>query len=263
MLILVGTVPITYALNRSMPADTVLRFASVAQVSQQALLAQEPQPGPALPAPEARQVLSTYVRTHQATPELNRALGSLSGDIGRQIKAHASLADVPHAQVPNVRNDMYLLSETIRLLKKDPQVQLAPDTRRQLDQFKREIDLATQFIPVWVKVAVAIALGLGTMVGWRRIVVTVGEKIGRTHMSYAQGASAELTAMLTIGAADLYGLPVSTTHVLSSGVAGAMLANHSGLQWATLRHLLMAWLLTLPAAVALSGGLYTLFAHWF
>ena len=95
---------------------------------------------------------------------------------------------------------------------------------------KTQLDNATKFIPTWVKVAVAIALGLGTMVGWKRIVVTVGEKIGKTHLTYAQGASAELVAMATIGAADVYGLPVSTTHVLSSGVAGTMAANRSGLQ---------------------------------
>ena len=107
-----------------------------------------------------------------------------------------------------------------------------------------------------MKVAVAIALGLGTMIGWKRIVVTVGERIGKTHLTYAQGASAELVAMLTIGAADMYGLPVSTTHVLSSGVAGTMVANRSGLQWATVRNLLMAWVLTLPVSIALAGGLY-------
>ena len=129
--------------------------------------------------------------------------------------------------------------------------------------YQGEIDAATKFIPLWVKVAVAIALGLGTMVGWKRIVVTVGEKIGKTHMSYAQGASAELVAMATIGAADMYGLPVSTTHVLSSGVAGAMVANGSGLQLATLRNLAMAWVLTLPAAMLLSGCLYWLFSHLF
>ena len=109
----------------------------------------------------------------------------------------------------------------------------------------------------------AIALGLGTMVGWKRIVVTVGEKIGKTHLTYAQGASAELVAMCTIAAADLYGLPVSTTHVLSSGVAGTMAANRSGLQASTVRNLLMAWVLTLPAAILLSGSLYYVFRHLF
>ncbi len=123
--------------------------------------------------------------------------------------------------------------------------------------------MATKFIPLWVKVAVAIALGLGTMVGWKRIVRTVGEKIGKSHLTYAQGASAELVAMATIGAADMFGLPVSTTHVLSSGVAGTMAANRSGLQWTTIRNLLMAWVLTLPMAILLSGGLYWLFAQLF
>jgi len=97
------------------------------------------------------------------------------------------------------------------------------------------------------------------MIGWKRIVVTVGEKIGKAHLSYAQGAAAELVAMSTIAAADLAGLPVSTTHVLSSGVAGTMAANRSGLQWGTVRNLLMAWVLTLPAAMLLSGLLFWLF----
>ncbi len=112
-----------------------------------------------------------------------------------------------------------------------------------------------------MKVVVAIALGLGTMVGWRRIVVTVGERIGKTHLTYAQGASAELVAMATIGAADVFGLPVSTTHVLSSGVAGSMAANKSGLQLSTIRNLALAWVLTLPVSVLLSGLLYALFIH--
>jgi PiT family inorganic phosphate transporter len=121
------------------------------------------------------------------------------------------------------------------------------------------VDGATKFIPTWVKVAVAMALGLGTMVGWKRIVVTVGEKIGKQHLSYAQGAAAEITAMATIGAATYMGLPVSTTHVLSSGVAGTMAANHSGLQWSTVRSLAMAWILTLPASIVLAAGLFALF----
>ena len=102
----------------------------------------------------------------------------------------------------------------------------------------------------------AVALGLGTMIGWKRIVVTVGERIGKTHLTYGQGAAAEMVAAITIGAADVYGLPVSTTHVLSSGVAGTMAANGSGLQWSTVRSIAMAWVLTLPAAAVLAGVLY-------
>ncbi|WP_292491859.1 inorganic phosphate transporter, partial [Mesorhizobium sp.] len=117
--------------------------------------------------------------------------------------------------------------------------------------------------PLWVKIAVALALGLGTMVGWKRIVVTVGEKIGKSHLTYGQGAAAELMAMVTIGMADRLGLPVSTTHVLSSGVAGTMATNGSGLQWATVRNLLLAWVLTLPCSIALSFVLFVIFRQVF
>src|SRR3974390_1327697 len=132
-----------------------------------------------------------------------------------------------------------------------------------LKNYKSHLDRATRFIPLWVKVAVALALGLGTMIGWKRIVVTVGEKIGKTHLTYAQGAAAEITAMATIGAADGLGLPVSTTHVLSSGVAGTMAANGSVVQWSTVRSLALAWVLTLPAAMTISGFLFVAFKHLF
>jgi PiT family inorganic phosphate transporter len=170
---------------------------------------------------------------------------------------------VPHTQVRNFRNDMYLVSEAIRLMQKSGKPALAAADAAVLKNYKGHIDKATRFIPLWVKVAVALALGLGTMVGWKRIVVTVGEKIGKNHLTYAQGAAAEITAMATIGAADGLGLPVSTTHVLSSGVAGTMAANHSGLQWATVRNLLLAWVLTLPAAMTLAGFLFVAFRKLF
>jgi len=109
-----------------------------------------------------------------------------------------------------------------------------------LNAYKQSLDGSTKFIPTWVKIAVAIALGLGTMVGWKRIVITVGEKIGKTHLTYGQGAAAELVAAGTIAAADMYGLPVSTTHILSSGVAGTMAANGSGLQLSTIRNIVLA-----------------------
>jgi inorganic phosphate transporter, PiT family len=152
-------------------------------------------------------------------------------DISQQVETYGALDKVPAAAVKNVRNDMYLASEALRFLLKDKANNLKPEEVKSITAFKGSLDKATRFISLWVKVAVAIALGLGTMIGWKRIVVTVGEKIGKTHLTYAQGASAELVAMATIGAADAYGLPVSTTHVLSSGVAGTMMANGSGLQW--------------------------------
>jgi len=252
MLILVGTVPISYALNRAMPADQTAQFAAVAHVAQENLVRIAPGAAPADP----RGTLSTYVRTHVATAATLPALAAIAGSIETQVRQHDTLAKVPSAIVANVRNDMYLASESIRFLDKDASVKLDAEARSSLKAFKTRMDAATKFIPLWVKVAVAIALGLGTMVGWKRIVVTVGEKIGKSHLTYAQGMSAEVVAMLTIGAADNFGLPVSTTHVLSSGIAGTMAANRSGLQWSTVRNLCMAWVLTLPAAIALSGSLY-------
>lgn len=144
-------------------------------------------------------------------------------------------------------------------MKKSGKPELSAQDWVVLGNYKKYIDNATKFIPTWVKVAVALALGMGTMVGWKRIVITVGEKIGKDHLIYGQGAAAEITAMLTIGAADYYGLPVSTTHVLSSGVAGTMAANRSGLQWGTMRNLLMAWVLTLPVSIGLSASLFWAF----
>ena len=176
--------------------------------------------------------------------ELRRALQ----DAGRQS------AERPQRHVSGLRGDPRCQGQGAHL---------KPDEKATLTAFKKELDGATKFIPTWVKVGVAIALGLGTMIGWKRIVVTVGEKIGKTHLTYGQGAAAELIAAATIGAADGFGLPVSTTHVLSSGVAGTMAANGSGLQWGTLRNIALAWVLTLPAAMILSGVLYALFRNLF
>ena len=255
MLILVGTVPLTYALNHAMPASHTAQFVAIAEATQLQLRQSQPQ-APTVAPQQSRQVITTYLRTKEATTEVVPALANLAQSIGEQVSEHGSLNKMPADSIANVRNDMYLASEAIRLMESSGTPALSEEVQQRLHMFKGELDQATKFLPLWVKVAVAIALGLGTMVGWKRIVVTVGEKIGKTHLTYAQGASAELIAMATIGAADMYGMPVSTTHVLSSGVAGTMAANKSGLQMSTLRNLLMAWVLTLPAAMLLSGCLY-------
>jgi PiT family inorganic phosphate transporter len=259
MLILVGTVPLAYALNRSMPAEDTTQFVAVAHETQLAL----GRYSTGTEVPDPRAVLSEYVRTKQYAPAVLDALTQMTASIAGQVKDSGAMSNVPPGAVANVRNDMYLTSEAIRLIEKAGKVNFDADAKANLGTFRKKIDEATKFIPLWVKVAVSVALGLGTMVGWKRIVVTVGEKIGKTHLTYAQGASAELVAMATIGAADMYGLPVSTTHVLSSGVAGTMAANRSGLQMSTIRNLVMAWVLTMPAAIVLSGVLYWLFTHLF
>jgi PiT family inorganic phosphate transporter len=198
------------------------------------------------------------VRDRKVTKQGVAALAVMAKSISSQVGEYHSMANVPAGSMVNIRNDMYVVSEGLRFLSKAADLQVSVADKSVFATYKGELDHSTKFIPTWVKVAVAIALGLGTMIGWKRIVVTVGEKIGKTHLTYAQGASAEIVAMATIGAAEMYGLPVSTTHVLSSGVAGTMVANHSGLQGSTVRNLLMAWVLTLPVSIALAAGLFWL-----
>jgi len=133
---------------------------------------------------------------------------------------------------------------------------VSSDDKAEINKLRKEITSTTEFAPFWVILAVALALGLGTMTGWRRVVKTVGEKIGKTGMTYSQGMSAQVTAATAIGIASMTGMPVSTTHVLSSAVAGTMVANKSGLQFSTIKTILLAWVLTLPATILLAGGLF-------
>ena len=208
---------------------------------------------------DPRTELTDYLRTKKLGPATMTALRENIRDLEGDVKAYGDYKHVPANQQSNVRNDMYVTSETLRLMAKSKNPNFTADESAALNNYKAKVDKATKFIPSWVKVAVALALGLGTMVGWKRIVVTVGEKIGKEHLTYAQGATAELVAMATIFAADNFGLPVSTTHVLSSGVAGTMAANKSGLQLSTIRNIAAAWVFTLPAAAILSGLLFALF----
>jgi PiT family inorganic phosphate transporter len=216
---------------------------------------------PVMPVVVARDTVGTALRTKQLNKaDVYAGLATLSGDIGAQDKAYGAISHVPAAATSNLRNEMYLTSEAIRVMGKQG-VKFDAKEGPVLKAFGGDLNKGTRFIPNWVKVCVAIALGLGTMIGWKRIVVTVGEKIGKTHLTYAQGAAAELVAAGTILAADFYALPVSTTHILSSGVAGTMAANGSGLQWSTVRNIALAWVTTLPAAMLISGTLYFILRH--
>ena len=256
MLILVGTVPTAYALNHAVtPAQTQDFIA----VSNQTVQVVNKYVKPSAVIANADEDIKAYVRTHQFNDNTMLALRQEVDDIRNQVAGYTTMKLVPADRQGNVRNEMYLVSEAIRLVEKGGHAQFSDDDNKVLTNYKKHIDLATKFIPTWVKVAVAIALGLGTMIGWKRIVVTVGEKIGKDHLTYGQGAAAEISAMAMIWASDSYGLPVSTTHVLSSGVAGTMAANRSGIQMSTVKNLALAWVLTLPIAMLLSGFLYWAF----
>jgi PiT family inorganic phosphate transporter len=258
MLILIGTVPTSYALNRALPNQYIGGFIQASQ-NASAVVKQKSSGYQVLGDP--RPLVANYISRHDLNEGTYPALSKLIEEISEQIREYDTIAQIPFAAVGNTRNDIYLASEAIRFLEKDKNSELSDAEKKALKAYKTEIDKATKFIPTWVKIAVAVALGLGTMIGWKRIVVTVGEKIGKEHLTYGQGASAELVAMSTIAAADMYGLPVSTTHVLSSGIAGAMAANGSGVQMGTIKNLLLAWVLTLPCAIILSGSLYFILHH--
>jgi PiT family inorganic phosphate transporter len=260
MLILIGTVPTTYALNHAITPTETQDFIAVSRQAADSLNKYVEQ---SAAIGDPRDDVTDFIRSKEFQPNIMLAMRTLINDVGTEMAQFKDLKNVPNDQVRNFRNDMYLTSEALRIMQKSGKPETSTADAATLKNYKGRIDKATRFIPLWVKVAVAIALGLGTMVGWKRIVVTVGEKIGKNHLTYAQGAAAEITAMATIGAADYFGLPVSTTHVLSSGVAGTMAANHSGLQWGTVRSLLMAWVLTLPVAMTLSGFLFWTFRKLF
>jgi len=259
MLILIGTVPTAYALNHAVGVNQVQDFAAV---SEQAISAVNHYVDPNAVVGDTRDELTNYIRTKDFTPATMLAMRQLIGDIEHETTMYKALASVPATDQANVRNDMYVISESIRLWEKAGKPVISDQDEAVLKNYKSHLDMSTKFIPSWVKVAVALALGLGTMVGWKRIVVTVGEKIGKDHLTYGQGAAAELVAAATIMAADRFGLPVSTTHVLSSGIAGTMAANKTGLQLETVRNIALAWIFTLPAAALLAGSLFWLFHHW-
>ena len=254
MLILIGTVPTAFALNYAVSGHDLAAFHSASQAAVSTLNGMD-NSAPAPSNPGA--ALTRTVQKKALQPDTLPALSGLIGEIDQQIVNRDSLRDIPTNQVTNVRNELYLTDSTLKLeLKK---ATLTAPEKQALTTYEKDGTHATQFIPPFVKVAVALALGLGTMVGWKRIVRTVGEKIGKEHLTYAQGLSAELVAMGLIQTATAFSLPVSTTHVLTSGVAGTMAANGSGLRWDTIRNLAAAWIFTLPASILLSGVLFAIF----
>ena len=265
MLILIGTVPTAYALNHAVTTQDMQEFIAASEQAGRILDRHVDQAG--ILGEDARTEVTDYIRTKQLQPDTILALRELVEDLNHEVALYKVFKSVPAQDQANVRNDMYVAGEAIRLMQKND-ANLVNEKKQPvfdktesaaLGNYKSKVDKATRFIPDWVKVAVALALGLGTMIGWRRVVVTVGEKIGKEHLTYAQGASASLVTMATIFAANIFGQPVSTTHILSSGVAGTMSANGSGLRLATVRNIAAGWVFTLPVAALLSGTLYWLF----
>ncbi|WP_455814201.1 inorganic phosphate transporter PitA [Pseudomonas graminis] len=205
---------------------------------------------PALPTPE--EVPSGPKEFHcdaaRALPAIQRAQGLLNN-----LSSYDALSVEQRGQL---RRLLMCISDTAEKAAKLAETQ--PDDKRFLNKLKGDLLNTIEYAPVWIILAVALALSLGTMVGWRRVATTIGEKIGKKGMTYAQGMSAQMTAAVSIGVASYTGMPVSTTHVLSSSVAGTMLVDGGGVQGRTIKNILLAWVFTLPVSIVLSGSLYWL-----
>jgi phosphate/sulfate permease len=223
LLVLIGFLPSYYSLNVHDPG-LAQAVASTAESVPNIIQAESPEAAAAI------------------RPEMQAITSALAGK--------KSLANVSPADRWKVRQSIFRFRQKLQTSN------VSPETRRALAPADAQFARAIEFVPYWVVFGVALALGIGTGIGYKRIVVTVAEKIGKTHLTYAQGAAAELVAAATIGLADVAHMPVSTTHVLSSGIAGTMAANRSGLRGDTLKKIGLAWVLTLPAAILLAAFLF-------
>jgi PiT family inorganic phosphate transporter len=261
MLILAGLLPGLYAVNLSL---TPAALSSVVATSQAISAMLPPVEIAATVAPSVEAVeaeLLQFLRTAEPTPATLPALAMKQQQVATLL---SQLSQLAHASQPvqlssterlQLRTDLYLLSAALEQLQLHhlPELSSVP-----MQAYRRELERLTQFIPLWVKLAVALALSSGTMIGWKRIVVTIGEKVGKAELTYAQGATAELVAFGTILAADQIGVPVSTTHVLASGIAGSMTVSGAGVQTATIRNILLSWILTLPVCMLLGSSMFAI-----
>jgi phosphate/sulfate permease len=240
MLILIGIVPAYFALNSNIAPSSLTASAT-----------------------KIERVITTLDSTTLSAPDrktLNQTL-LLSKRLTSSIAHSPSVSSIPEQNRFIVRKDIMIIDGNLKKLLAKEELRISQVDKKLLQGEMTQLKKLTDYSPKWVIIMIATSLGLGTMIGWKRIVKTIGEKIGKEHLTYAQGASAELVAASTIGVSTYFGLPVSTTHVLSSGIAGSMVATKGvkNLQPQTVRNILLAWFLTLPVVLILSGGLYLLF----
>ncbi|MFV3307437.1 inorganic phosphate transporter [Pseudomonas sp. NY15181] len=251
MLVLIGIVPAQFVLDLNSTTYQIERTRDAATHLQQFYQRHSETLGEMLALGKAND--AEMPDLYRCDPKQTEAtLNGLLGDL-RGVSSYTELSNDARVQV---RRYLLCLDDTAKKVGKLSE--LPAREKADLEKLRKDLTTTTEYAPFWVIIAVALALGIGTMVGWKRVVLTVGEKIGKQGMTYAQGISAQLTATAAIGLANIYSLPVSTTHVLSSGVAGTMVANRSGLQGGTVRNILMAWVLTLPASMGLAAGLFWL-----
>lgn len=240
MLILIGIVPAYFALDHSVNPTALAGNARALQAIVQSI--------DSAPLSASDQALLDSTKLLQA-------------DLATRLSSSRTVDDIPASERFLVRKDVMLIANNVKYLIGKDEVRLSEADKKRVESEIKELRTLTDYSPQWVIVLIAGSLGLGTMIGWKRIVKTIGEKIGKEHLTYAQGASAEVVAATTIGLSTSFGLPVSTTHVLSSGIAGSMVASKGikNLQADTVRNILIAWLLTLPVVMLMAGTLFLLF----
>ncbi|WON92740.1 inorganic phosphate transporter [Sphingobacterium sp. UGAL515B_05] len=235
MLILIAFLPARFAINHTIPDAAVIKTLDQTEIVLQT-------------------IASTNVAERTMFVQVNQEI--------EQVKLHLMDKSVTDkAGTFKFRKEVEGLVKSIATLESNKQIDINPENRLELNRKLGELKSLTDFAPIWVILTISVALGLGTMIGWKRIVVTIGEKIGNEHLSYAQGASSEIVAASTIGISTVLGLPVSTTHVLSSGIAGSMVASggKSNLNKGTLKSIGLAWVLTLPVSIGLALVLFVFF----
>ncbi len=265
MLILIGVLPSMYAINPMTTQMTVARLVEDNRTVQ--AIIDKKASKETLDDESAEVVLANYLKSGAKIEDNTLAALAYENDHIHQILLSVPTLDkLTNNDRKELRSKIYLVGASIKKMNKHGKISSDRKEMRKLRKYRTELDNITQFIPIWVKLTVALCLGIGTMIGWKRIVVTIGEKIGKSHLTYAQGASAEFITWATIQGADIFGLPVSTTHILSSGVAGTMAANSYGLQAKTLRNIIIAWVLTIPVTIFLGAGIFGaglyVILHW-
>jgi len=240
MLVLIGIVPAYFALNDNL--DTTKLPSTAANIER---------------------IINSIDTTSLSQSQKSKLRDSKSKTLHltKTFSTIPSSSLVPKSEKFEIRKDIMILDRNIKSLVKQEDVRLSDEDRSGLESNLKELRKVTDYSPIWLVLMISISLGIGTMIGWKRIVKTIGEKIGKEHLNYAQGASAEMVASLTIGLSSNFGWPVSTTHVLSSGIAGSMVANKGvkNLNPDTIRNILIAWFLTLPVVMVMAGTLFLIF----
>ena len=240
MLILIGIVPGYFALNESFDIRGLDR-----------------------PLAQIETIIRDADTTRLSAPDVKKITDSkgMIAELSTWSKKYTFVKDMPRTERFQIRKDLLTLNRNLKSLIGSEELNLSPSDKTTIEKDLKALEKTTDYAPLGVIALISVSLGLGTMIGWKRIVKTIGEKIGKQHLTYAQGASSELVAASTIGLSSYLGLPVSTTHVLSSGIAGSMVASKGikNLQPETVRNILIAWLLTLPVVMVVSGSLFLLF----